>query len=109
VRGTVLEVETPVGPLVEIPQELAWQGLGGTQQYVVWLEAVDGQVLFQGETVSTELTLPKELTDGLQVGVAYYWWVEALNEQGARLARSEQVRFRVIQWSTTIDSEETTR
>ena len=96
-RGQILDVLEPMGPLVERPHRLEWRAVDRASIFVAWLEGVDGRMLWRGETPKTSIDLPADARQSLAVGVAYFWVVEALDARGARVARSERTRFRVIQ------------
>lgn len=88
----------PIGPSGEIsamPGEFRWEGIEGARSYRVTLRAVDDAVLWQETVTVPSARLPEDVARGLHPAVLYRWSVEALDERGARLAASEQVRFLV--------------
>ncbi|HYN22196.1 MAG TPA: hypothetical protein VE078_14645, partial [Thermoanaerobaculia bacterium] len=96
VRGGEVEAVSPVGEVQEIPGELRWLPSIGAASYRVRLTAVDGSVLWEAATPAPPARLPADVAGRLHRAVLYTWTVEALDADGARLASSEPVRFRVM-------------
>jgi hypothetical protein len=95
VRGGVLETVAPVGEVAAAPAELRWVPRQGAAVYLVSLETVDDLVLWEERVAAPPARLPAEVAAGLKPAVTYIWSVQALDAQGARLARSDPERFRV--------------
>jgi hypothetical protein len=94
-RGSEVEVLTPVGDVAEMPTELRWVPKGGAAFYRVRIIAVDDTVLWEGTALAPPARLPEEVAGRLHRAVLYTWTVEALDASGAPLAVSEPVRFKV--------------
>jgi hypothetical protein len=94
-RGSEVEVVSPVGELAEIPTELRWVLVDGAASYRVRITAVDGSVLWESTVFGPPVHLPVDVAGWLHRAVDYTWTVEALDPSGARLASSEPVRFKV--------------
>ena len=94
-RGGHLRPIGPSGEISEMPREFRWEGVTGARSYRVTLRAVDDTVLWQETATVPSARLPEDVARGLHAAVLYRWSVEALDEQGARLAASEPVRFLV--------------
>lgn len=94
-RGTDLAVVAPRGELAEMPRELRWEAAEGARSYRVAVRGVDGSALWERTVADSSVRLPDDLLRGLHAGVSYTWTVEALDEQGRRLAVSQPVPFRV--------------
>jgi hypothetical protein len=95
VRGGVLEAVAPMGDVDAAPAELRWVPRQGAAAYLVSLETVDDIVLWEERVAAPPARLPAEVAAGLKPAVTYIWSVQALDAQGARLARSDPERFRV--------------
>jgi hypothetical protein len=94
-RGADLAPVSPVGELEEAPSELLWEEAPGARRYRWRVISVDGAVLGEGTVSNSPAPLPEVLVRSLKPAVVYTWTVEALDNQGGRLALSEPVRFRV--------------
>jgi len=94
-RGGEVELLTPVGEVAALPAELRWEPRRGAAAYHVRLRAFDDELLWEATVAAPPAHLPANVTARLQRAVTYSWSVEALDAQGARLAGSEPVRFRV--------------
>ena len=89
----------PVAPLGEVPAPPAtfrWREVEGAVSYRLTLSAVDDAVLWSGTAVGASLSPPAAVRERLDQRVVYFWRVEALDADGARLAGSEPARFRWI-------------
>jgi hypothetical protein len=95
VRGGEVEALEPAGEVTEIPLELRWKPRTGGGAYRLRLSRVDDTVLWEATVPAPPARLPGEVVQQLDRAVVYVWTVEALDASGARLARSEAVRFRV--------------
>jgi hypothetical protein len=94
-RGGEVEVVAPVGEVGEIPAELRWVLVDRAASYRVRITAVDGSVLWEDIASTSPVRLPADVAGRLHRAVVYTWTVEALDPNGARLASSEPVRFKV--------------
>ncbi|MFL6289459.1 MAG: zf-HC2 domain-containing protein [Thermoanaerobaculia bacterium] len=94
-RGGHVRPLGPSGEISEVPREFRWEGIEGARSYRVTLRAVDDAVLWQETVAAPFARLPEDVARSLHPAVLYRWSVEALDEQGARLAASEPVRFLV--------------
>jgi hypothetical protein len=94
-RGGEVEAVAPVGELAEIPAELRWVLVDRAASYRVRITAVDGSVLWEDTASTSPVRLPADVAGRLHRAVVYTWTVEALDPNGARLASSEPVRFKV--------------
>lgn len=95
VRGGEVEAVSPAGEVAEAPRELRWELHEGAASYRVRITTVDDTILWEMHTPTSPVVLPAELSTRLRRAVLYTWTVEALDPNGARLATSEPVRFRV--------------
>lgn len=91
-----IEPIAPVGPIGELPQELAWQKVAGASRYKVALRGVDDVVLWQSETGANRLELPQEISQELRPALAYFWSVEALSSSSEKIAAAPAIRFRYV-------------
>lgn len=106
VRGSGLELVAPTGPLAAPPTAFEWRSLSPSSQARVVLEGVDGRVLYQQVVPLASVAddgsqrchfeLPTDLVASFRPMVAYTWWVESLDDEGAPTARSSRGRFRVL-------------
>jgi hypothetical protein len=94
-RGGEVEAVAPVGEVAEIPAELRWVLVDRAASYRVRITAVDGSVLWEDIASTSPVRLPADVAGRLHRAVVYTWTVEALDPNGARLASSEPVRFKV--------------
>ena len=95
VRGSEVEVVSPVGEVAEPPRELWWTPVAGAAAYRVRLLAVDDTVLWETTTSAPPAPVPAEVMARLQRAVRYSWMVEALAADGTAVGRSAPARFRV--------------
>lgn len=95
VRGGEVEALSPAGEVAEVPGELRWAHREGAASYRVRITTVDDAVLWEMKTPASPVVLPREISARLHRAVLYTWTVEALDPNGARLATSEPLRFRV--------------
>lgn len=93
-RGSEVEVVSPVGELAEMPEELRWVLMDRAASYRVRITAVDGAVLWEETVSASPVRLPVDVAGRLHRAVVYTWTVEALGPDGARIASSEPVRFK---------------
>ena len=96
VRGSRLELVRPLGELRAIPERFEWEAVPGAAGYRVRVVAVDDTVLFESAVNDRFLDLSADFVDSLRPAVVYRWRVEALDEDGMRLAWSEEARFRAM-------------
>ena len=94
-RSGEVRILGPAGEFREMPREFRWETLPGARSYHVTLRAVDESVLWETTVTSPATRLPEDVASGLHPAVLYTWSVEALDEQGARLATSEPAQFLV--------------
>lgn len=94
-RGGEVEAVAPIGELAEMPEELRWVLVDGAASYRVRITAVDGSVLWETTASVPSVDLPADVAGRLHRAVVYTWTVEALDPDGARLASSEPIQFRV--------------
>jgi hypothetical protein len=94
IRGSEVEPIYPIGELEGMPIELRWKEVDEAQSYRVSLLGVDETILWEVTVPGSPSRLPEALRERLHPRVVYFWRVEALDEQGARLAWSELIRFR---------------
>jgi hypothetical protein len=95
VRGAELAAVSPRGDLAAIPRELRWEEIAGASRYRWRLISVDGTILREETASGSPVPVPPDLARALQPAVLYTWTIEALDDQGRRIAVSEPVRFRV--------------
>ncbi len=96
VRGTALDLVSPVGPQGELPREFRWHEVEDGRAYRLTVQGVDGVVLWRDVIAGDRLEMPAELAGVLRAAVAYVWSVEALDGDGRRIAWSRPTRFRAI-------------
>ncbi len=94
-RGSEVEVVSPVGELAEMPAELRWVLIDRAASYRVRITAVDGAVLWEETVSAPPVRLPADVAGRFHRAVVYTWTVEAFDPGGARIAASEPVRFQV--------------
>lgn len=94
-RGGGVEVIAPAGFVMESPAVLEWRAVEGAVRYRVTLSAVDGAILWQGESAAAAVEIPDEIRFGLRPAVVYFWQVDAFDERDSRIAWSPATEFRV--------------
>lgn len=92
VRGGVLHGLEPVGELSSAPQALRCEGDARAARYRFRILGVDQRLIFEAESTQPEVELAPGL---LEPFVVYRWAVEALDAQGAVVARSERQEIEV--------------
>jgi hypothetical protein len=95
VRGSRIELVAPLGDVPAVPAELRWEPVAGAAAYRMRLLAVDDVALWEIRVNRPAAPLPANVASRLQRAVTYRWTVEALAEDGRRLAVSEPGEFRV--------------
>jgi len=95
VRGGQLEVISPVGEIAVEADAFVWQASEAATSYVVTLKAVDDTVLWETTSEQRSVGLPESVRSQLHRAVTYAWKVEAFDAEGARVAGSGWVDFRV--------------
>jgi CheY-like chemotaxis protein len=103
-RGGKVEGLAPQGPLATPPESLTWNPLAGALAYSVTVQGVDRRIVFDRETPEPFLKLPPELGKQLRPNAAYYWRVEARDDQNRALA-SADAHFRIVKTATTSTTE----
>ena len=101
-RGGTIETVAPIGELGEPPRDLRWERVPGARSYRIRIETVAGDVLWEAEVdgddagtdMTTRMELPREARAKMSRAVTYRWTVQALDERGGVLARSEPAAFR---------------
>lgn len=95
VRSARIEILYPVGEVEEAPTELGWVGAENATRYEITVRRVDGRPIWQTVSHEAAIEIPNEIRALLQPAVAYTWDVSAWNRNGARLAWSDEVRFKL--------------
>jgi hypothetical protein len=94
VRGAAVTALAPAGDIDGIPALLEWKAAGEDIEYRVTLA---GKVpLMAASTKDTRLTLPEGVRARMKAGEKYFWQVQAFKADGALVAVSGRVRFRVL-------------
>lgn len=93
-RGSTIDVVAPAGDVGALPDELEWEPVPDAASYRVAIIGVDGETLWQATVEEPPAAIPPETRANLHPSVRYRWQVEALDERGARIARSEATAFR---------------
>ena len=95
IRGSRIELVAPDGELDAVPSSLRWSAKEGAASYRVRVTTIDDIVLWEGLAEQDSVTVPPELSARILVAVTYLWRVEALDDEGVPIARSESGRFLV--------------
>jgi hypothetical protein len=93
-RGSGIDVVAPAGEVGALPDSLEWEPVPDAASYRVVLMGVDGETLWQDTIDRPPAVIPPATLASLNPTVRYRWQVEALDENGARIARSETTTFR---------------
>ena len=93
VRGAVLRVVSPVAEVAEAPAYLEWKTVGADIEYQVSLAG--DTPLLNASTKETRIVLPEEARARMKPGRDYSWQVRAFKADGALVAESGRVKFRV--------------
>ena len=99
VRSGEVLLDSPVGmlPLAgagDLPP-FAWRAVAGAASYRVEMRDVAGDLLWQGDSLTTTLTAPPELRAKLETFVTYRWDVTAIDASASALAHSVPASFRI--------------
>jgi len=94
-RSSAIQQTEPGGTVAEVPPSLRWSPVEHATEYRVRLTAVDDVVLWETHVSGPEAVLPDELRGRLHRAVLYRWSVDALEKNGAILARSGPIEFMV--------------
>jgi len=92
VRGESLAVLSPVGEVQAVPASLAWTALNSAAEYQVSLSGPE--TLWTKTTTETTIALPEEVKNKMKAG-SYVWQVKAYSAQGALLAASPKIEFKI--------------
>lgn len=95
VRSGEVTLIEPVGTLERMPSVFSWNGVDDAVSYRLRILAVDDAVLFEQTTDGTSIALPDTAAVTLHAAVTYTWQVDALDADGALLARSQPTRFEI--------------
>ena len=93
VRGAAIHVVSPVADVAEAPSSLEWKTVGEDIEYQVSL-AGDNPLL-NASTKETRIVLPEEARARMKPGREYSWQVRAFKADGALVAESGRVKFRI--------------
>ncbi|HVP90454.1 MAG TPA: hypothetical protein VMS75_04470 [Terriglobales bacterium] len=93
VRGAAIPVVSPVAEVAEAPSYLEWKAVGEDIEYQVSLAG--DTPLLNASTKETRVVLPEEARARLKPGNSYSWQVRAFKADGALLAESGRVKFRI--------------
>ena len=92
-RGAIIDVDHPLGRLEVAPDELVWRPIENASSYAVSINAIDGTALWRAEAATPPVVMPAGVQGTLLRTVTYYWSVEARDDDGNVLARSELAPF----------------
>lgn len=95
-RGEVFSIVEPTGDRPRIPPRLVWKPISDAALYRIQIRSVDDHLLWEGTSQVATMSLPPDLRRLLQVGVVYFWAVEALDAGAEVLIRSQDARFQVV-------------
>jgi hypothetical protein len=93
VRGGAVSVLAPVSEVAETPSALEWKSVGEDIEYKVSLAGKSP--LMSASTKDTRLVLPDEIKAKLKPGQTYYWQVQAFKADGALVAESGRIAFKI--------------
>jgi hypothetical protein len=93
VRGGAVSVLSPVADVAEAPSFLEWRAVGEDIEYKVSLAGKSP--LMSASTKETRIVLPDEVKAKMRAGQTYYWQVQAFKPDGALVAESGRVKFRI--------------
>jgi hypothetical protein len=94
VRGGTISVLSPVAEVTEAPDSLEWKKAGEDVEYKVSLAGKSP--LMSASTKETRIVLPDEVRAKMKAGQTYSWQVQAFKADGALVAESRRVRFRIL-------------
>jgi hypothetical protein len=94
VRGGAVAVLSPVAEVAEAPAFLEWKAVGEDIEYKVSLAGKSP--LMSASTKETRIDLPDEIKAKMKPGQTYYWQVQAFRADGALVAESGRVKFRIV-------------
>lgn len=94
VRSIRVQPLFPTGTLEDPPTTLSWIASTDAPTYRVEVRRIGYDLVWQSETQSTTIVVPKNVQRLLDAGVAFTWQVQAVVD-GKVVARSERVRFRI--------------
>ncbi len=86
-------VLSPVGEVTTL-HELRWKPVAGVDSYDVKIYTEDGDLVWEGSSEDTKISLPDSINETLIRGRTYFWQVEAVTEKGESL-KSQMVRFQI--------------
>jgi len=92
-RGGTVHVLEPHGEVIEVPEQVVWEG-GTADTYRVELLAVDGEVLWS-TTANTPAPLPAAAQQQLERGVTYRVRVTPIDDAGEALGQGTESDFRI--------------
>lgn len=95
-RSTEVAVVAPRGDVPAPPERLEWRAVDGAASYRLTVVDVDDRILWEGTAESASIAAPEALLAQLRPFVTYGLRVEALGGDGARIAWSDRVPFRIV-------------
>ncbi|HYA49069.1 MAG TPA: hypothetical protein VEG35_05155 [Burkholderiales bacterium] len=93
VRGGSIAVLSPVAEVAEVPAFLEWKAVGEDIEYKVTLAGKSP--LMSASTKETRIILPDEIKTKMKPGQTYYWQVQAFRDDGALVAESGRIKFKI--------------
>ncbi|MDH3255467.1 MAG: hypothetical protein OEM62_10775 [Acidobacteriota bacterium] len=95
-RSSTVDIVAPVGQIESFPEQLLWLQVEGALEYRVTMTEVDETPLWSATVSTPPVELPEPVRARLQESVVYFWFVEALDSAGSRIAWSEPVSFETV-------------
>jgi len=86
-------VLSPVGEVTTL-RELRWKPVAGIDSYDVKIYTEDGDLVWEGSSEDTKISLPDSINETLIRGQTYFWQVETMTDKGESM-KSQMVRFRI--------------
>jgi hypothetical protein len=95
-RSGAISLIAPGGDLTSIPSSFQWRAIAGATRYRVELMEVDATPLWTTEVAGSEVSIPAEVASLIVPAKTLLWRVEALDDRGAVIGRSDTQRFRLL-------------
>jgi hypothetical protein len=93
-RGTPITIISPVTDIKAVPSRFEWKRLGDEVEYKVSLY-LNQEVIWNTATKENYVSLPEEIQNLMKEAQKYSWEVKAFSPQGALIAVSSKVEFKI--------------
>jgi hypothetical protein len=96
-RSGTLTITAPSGDLQDLPEQFRWEAVGAASRYELHLMEVDHHELWNATSTQPAMNIPAEVRAQIVPLKTLLLQIDAFDATGRKVARSEVVRFRLLQ------------